>query len=108
MAQFGVYRNPNSQTSADYPFLLDVQSELFEDMHTRVVVPLTKAPALAEFPMAYLTPALILNGETYLMMTPLLAGIARGQLGPQVDEIGNQRQREGILRAVEFLTRGFF
>lgn len=106
MAQFAVYRNPNPKTNTDYPFLLDVQSELFVDLHTRVVVPLTKAPALAEFPMAYLTPALILNGETYLMMTPLLAGITREKLGPQVHEVGDQRQQEGILRAVEFLTRG--
>ena len=106
MAQFAVYRNQNAQTQEDYPLLLDVQSPMFEDLQTRVVIPLTKAPALTEFPMAYLTPALKLNGETYLLMTPQLAGVARADLGPQAGEVGNQSQV--ILNAVDFLMRGFF
>ena len=106
MTQFAVYRNQNARTRAEYPLLLDVQSELFKDLHTRVVVPLTKAPALTGFPMAFLTPALKLNGETYLMMTPQLAGLAQAQLGPQAGELNDQQQV--ILSALEFLAHGFF
>src|SRR2546430_4287922 len=72
VTQFAVYRNPSPQTRADYPFLLDVQSVLFEDLQTRVVIPLTRAPALTKYPLAYLTPALRVDGETYLLMTPQL------------------------------------
>lgn len=105
MTQFAVYRNENSRSKADYPLLLDVQSPMFEDLETRVVIPLTKAPALTDFPMAHLTPALNLNGETYLLMTPQLAGISRADLGPQAGEVSNQWK--AILGAVDFLVRGF-
>jgi len=105
VTQFAVYRNQSSQTKADYPLLLDVQSELFEDLQTRVVIPLTRAPALTKYPLAYLTPALSLDGETYLLMTPQLAGIARADLGPQAGGVADQWKV--ILAAVDFLVRGF-
>jgi len=105
VTQFAVYRNPSSQTKADYPFLLDVQSMLFEDLQTRVVIPLTRAPALTKYPLAYLTPTLSLDGETYLLMTPQLAGIARADLGPQAGSVADQWKV--ILAAVDFLVRGF-
>ena len=106
MTQFALYRNRNPQTKADYPLLLDVQHELFEGLQTRVVIPLTKIPVLTKFPLDYLTPPLRVDGETYLLMTPQLAGIDRADLGPQAGDVGDQRQ--AILSAVEFLTRGFF
>lgn len=106
MTQFALYRNKNSKTKADYPLLLDVQSVLFKDLETRVVIPLTKARALTEFPMDYLTPALTVDGETYRLMTPQLAGISRAELGPQAGEVGDQWKV--IMTALDFLTRGFF
>ncbi|WP_366145348.1 CcdB family protein [Candidatus Accumulibacter sp. ACC007] len=41
MPQFAVYRNPNPETTADYPLLLDVQSDLIAELGTRVVVPIS-------------------------------------------------------------------
>ena len=106
VTQFALYRNRNPKTKSDYPLLLDVQHELFQGLQTRVVIPLTKAPALTEFPLEYLTPALRVDGETYLLMTPQLAGIDRADLGPQAGDVRDQRQV--IESAVEFLTHGFF
>lgn len=37
MAQFTVYRNKNAGSKATFPFLVDVQSDLLEDLHARVV-----------------------------------------------------------------------
>ena len=45
MAQFTLYRNKNPRSRAAAPFLLNVQSDLLEEMHSRVVIPLTKAAA---------------------------------------------------------------
>ena len=39
MPQFSVHRNPNPDTRAAYPLLLDVQSDLIAGLRTRVVVP---------------------------------------------------------------------
>ena len=105
MPQFAVYRNENSRTKSAFPFLVDVQPDLFEDLQTRVVIPLTKAIALTKFPLTYLTPMLTFEGETYMLMTPQLAGIARGELGANAGSVAEQWR--AILAAVDFLMSGF-
>ena len=39
MAQLAVYRDKNPRSRAAVPFLLNVQSDLLEEMHSRVVIP---------------------------------------------------------------------
>lgn len=56
MVQFTVHRNSNPATSADYPLLLDVQSDLLADLGTRVVVPLCPACAMQGRLLKTLTP----------------------------------------------------
>ena len=40
MSQFDVYRNDNPNSQAQYPYLLDVQSDLLSQLQTTVVIPL--------------------------------------------------------------------
>ena len=40
MAQFKAYENPNKATRKTYPYLLDIQSNLLDDLRTTVVIPL--------------------------------------------------------------------
>jgi len=51
VAQLTVYRNKNPRSKAIFPLLVDVQSDLLDDLQTRVVIPLTKAAALAKNPV---------------------------------------------------------
>jgi toxin CcdB len=46
MPQFAVHRNTNPATRSSVPFLLDVQSDLIEELGTRVVVPLYTVAAM--------------------------------------------------------------
>jgi toxin CcdB len=105
MPQFTVYRNKSQRTKSTFPFLVDVQSDLLEQLQTRVVVPLTNTPALAKKPLSNLTPALRFDGDSYLLMTPQLAGIARTDLGAPAGNLAEQRQ--AILAALDFLIMGF-
>jgi len=77
MAQFGVHRNPNPQTKAIMPFLLDVQSDLLDDLGTRVVVPLCPASAIKGKLVKTLMPVFQIDNKSYAMLTPQLAGIER-------------------------------
>lgn len=81
MEQFTVCRNKNPRSKAAFPLLVDVQSDLLEDLRTRVVIPLTKSATLTRKPLSHLTPTLVFDGEDYLLMTPQRAGIARTDLG---------------------------
>ena len=105
MAQFAVHRNKDQHSKSTFPLLVDVQSDLLEELNTRVVIPLTKAAGLAKKPLSHLTPALSFDGDTYLLMTPQLAGIARADLGPQAGTLSDQREK--IVAALNFLLTGF-
>jgi toxin CcdB len=105
MPQFDVYRNENPGTCEEFPFLVDVQAELLEELATRVVVPLAKSEALIGFPTQYLTPLIAFQGQSYALLTPQLAGIARHELGPQAGSLADQEH--AISTAIDFLLRGF-
>jgi toxin CcdB len=105
MAQFSVFRNKNPRTKAVFPLLLDIQSDVLDDLQTRVVIPLTKAAALTKKPLPLITPVVRFDGNDYLLLTPQLAGIARTELGAAVGSLAHERQ--AIIAAVDFLLTGF-
>jgi len=105
VAQFTVYRNKSQRTKSTFPLLVDVQSDLLEELHTRVVVPLTKSSALTKKPLGNLTPTIVFDGESYLLMTPQLAGVAKTDLGGPAGSVAEQRPV--IVAAIDFLLMGF-
>ena len=40
MAPFIAYENSNQTTKKVYPYLLDIQSNLLDELHTTIVIPL--------------------------------------------------------------------
>lgn len=105
MAQFTVYRNENSASSGEFPLLVDVQTDLLEELGTGVVIPLGEAVELTGFPTQYLTPVISFEGRRYALLTPQLAGISRDELGPPAGSLADQERV--ISTAIEFLLRGF-
>lgn len=105
MAQLTVYRNKNARTKGIFPFLVDVQSDLLDDLQTRVVIPLTKATALTKKPVDRLMPILKFENEPYVLMTPQLAGIGSKELGAATGSLAEHRGI--ILGAMDFLLTGF-
>ncbi|HBL30020.1 MAG TPA: plasmid maintenance protein CcdB [Acidobacteria bacterium] len=104
MAQFTVYRNKNPQTSSAVPFLLDVQNDLLNDLETRVVVPLRPTSAMKGRTLRSLMPVLEIEGEPYILLTPHMAGIPRGELGAAVTQL--ETRRFEIIAAIDFLLTG--
>ncbi len=105
MAQFTVYRNKDARSKAVFPLLVDVQSDLLEDLHTRVVIPLSKSAALTKRPVSQLTPTIEFEDTSYVLVTPQLAGVARGDLGAETGSLAHSRDK--ILAAMDFLLLGF-
>ncbi len=104
MAQFTVYKNKNLRTRAEAPFFLDIQNDLLSELETRVVVPLRPASALKGKVMKTLTPFLVIEGESFVMLTPQLAGIPKSELGAPVAQV--QQHRAEIIAAIDFLVTG--
>lgn len=104
MTQFTVYRNANPATKAVVPYLLNVQNDLLEDLSTRVVVPLYPAAAMKGKALRTLTPVFEIDGKSYAMMTPQIAGIAKPSLGAVVADLS--ANRDEIVAAIDLLVTG--
>ncbi|HYU32462.1 MAG TPA: CcdB family protein [Thermoanaerobaculia bacterium] len=104
MAQFMVCRNKNPQTSSAVPFLLDIQNDLLDDLETRGVVPLCPLALMKGKTLRTLMPVLDIEGERFVMLTPQLAGIPKGELGAPVTRV--EQYRFEIIAAIDFLLTG--
>jgi toxin CcdB len=105
MAQFDVYRNPNTASRGRIPYLLDVQSDLLDALATRIVVPLCKPDVLSGKPAERLNPAFEVEGRRLLMLTPELAGVPRKALGERVANLAVERA--AIVAALDLAITGF-
>jgi toxin CcdB len=104
MPQFSVYKNKNPKTRSSYPYLVDVQSDLLSDIGTRVVVPLLKRTATTKKAVKNLMPVVSVDGQQFIMVVPLLAGIASGELGTAVASVSQHRGE--VIAALDFLITG--
>jgi toxin CcdB len=43
MAQFEFYRNPSQKTKEAFPYIVDIQHSLINDLATRLIIPLANA-----------------------------------------------------------------
>ncbi len=105
MASCSVFQNPNPRTRAAVPYLLDVQSEFFSVLGTRVVVPLYLPEAAGVQAMSRLTPVVWFLGQSMVAMVPERAGIPRRELGPVAGDLASSRGE--ILQAIDLLLTGF-
>lgn len=104
MKQFCVYRNRNAASKAMYPLLLNVQSELVEGLHSRVVVPLALAETFHGRVIDKLMPVFEVEGILYVMLTAQLAGVYAKEFGAEVADLS--RQRSAIMDAIDLLISG--
>lgn len=104
MAQFDVYRNPSKKSRQAYPYLVDVQNALLDDLATRLVVPLTPKQAKQSLYMQKLTPELEVDGETYLFLTQQLSSVPQDILNNPVGTL--KHERELLINAIDFAIAG--
>jgi toxin CcdB len=101
MARFDVYRNADPASARTAPFLVDVQHELFDDLATRVVVPLFHRRAIPR-PLSRLEPEVEVAGQPVVMATTDLAGVPRRMLGERVGAL----PPDVVSGAIDFLLHG--
>jgi toxin CcdB len=103
MAQFDVYANPNAATKQTIPFLLDIQTDLLNNLLTRVVIPLYTVSAMGKA-AKHLNLQFSVNRTTVIMSTAELAGVAVHTLGDKVCSL--KEHRTEIIAAIDFLVTG--
>lgn len=104
MPQFDVYKNPSKRTREAYPYLVDVQNSVIEQLATRLVVPLTNVNAKPSMLMKKLTPEIDFDSNTYLFMTQQLTSIPADVLRKPVGTL--EASRALLLDAIDFAITG--
>jgi len=103
MSDFRIYEN-RSATSENYPFLIDVQSDLLSALETRLVIPLMRSENIGRKPIKNLNPLVKVNGSSYIAMTQQMAAIPKAILGTMMEVM--EFSRLEILNSIDFLVTG--
>ena len=104
MGQFYAYKNPNPATLAQYPYLLDIQSDLLSGLRTTIVIPLSPSKIVASISLTRLNPIFVLHGDSFTAITQDIAGVDRNQLGAQAYDLSAYRSE--IIAAIDFVPSG--
>jgi toxin CcdB len=98
MARFDVYRTENGA------LLLDCQTDFLSSIETRLVAPLVPADR-HKSNLPRLNPIFEVAGQRVMMVTTLLVGIPKAELGVRVGSLAEQQ--DTIMNAIDMLLSGF-
>ena len=103
MARFDVCKNRDRRSATSIPYLLVVQHDLFDDLATRLVIPLARRKTVPK-PLTGLHPLVDVLGDKVVLLTTEMAGVPRATLGPRVASLA--ADRAVIIGAIDFLVSG--
>ncbi len=105
MARLDVYKNVGPRAE-EMPYLLDVQSDLLDDLESRVVIPLRRLALYAGVKLPErLTPIVQIKREKLVLETPKMAAVPAGILKAPVASLATDHDR--ITAALDFLFQGY-
>lgn len=104
MSQFSVYKNKNSRTKKTFPYLLDIQSDLLDQLRTTVVIPLGNYSTVKDQVITKLCPIVEIDGNKYAALTQQIAGIEKSLLGTNVTNISDYRSE--FIDAIDLIISG--
>jgi len=104
MPQFSLYKNKDKSTSRAYPFFVDVQSDLLNNLDTRIVIPLTPLELLEGSAPTHLCPIIHLEEGDFVILTQQTTSVPTKILKEEVNDLSAFRNE--IIGALDFLITG--
>ena len=101
MAQFCVYENTNRTAKRIYPFLLDMQADLLDELQTTVVIPLSPSSIIGQATITKLCPIVEIDNINYIVLTQQITGVDRKVLGQKVYNLSHYRSE--LISAIDFI-----
>ena len=84
MSQFTLYRNENKNTKKAYPFFVNVQSDLLDELNSRIVIPLSPCKALDNKNAKKLCPIIEIEGECFVLLAHQITSVPKSLLKKEV------------------------
>jgi len=104
MSQFILYRNEDSSSNETYPYFIDVQSSLLEDLNTRLVIPLSPHSSLNNTDAKRLCPVIHLDEGNFVLLTHQMTSVPKSILKTELTSLESFRYE--ILAAIDMLISG--
>ncbi|AVZ00377.1 plasmid maintenance protein CcdB (plasmid) [Lelliottia sp. WB101] len=102
MAQFDIYRN-KGKGREHYPYFMVLQHDLFDELNTRIVVPLT--PKANLLPTSGIHPGVNISGKNFTILTDLMTSIDSKRLDTEPVATASHLHSE-IVNALDLLITG--
>lgn len=103
MAQFDVHRN-RGQNRDSIPFVVLVQSSVFDDYKRRVVVPLVRKSHVDKISHPRFNPTFVIENVPVVLHPLEIVSVPKDKLGKRVDSLADEGDR--IINALdELITR---
>lgn len=103
MKQYDLYENTDPDSQASYPFFVDVQTGLLEDLNSRVVIPIAPALDANSFPKN-LCPIVEINNKQFALLTHQITTVSFSFLERKKGSL--LLNRDDIISALDFLLTG--
>jgi len=104
MGQFTLYKNENKSTRKTYPYFVDVQSDLLDELNSRIVIPLSPHKTLNNTNAKKLCPVLEFENASFVLLTHQMASVPRAILKKKITSL--EKNRYEILGAIDLLLTG--
>lgn len=104
MQQFTLYENENKNSKKAYPYFVDVQNDLLDELNSRIVIPLSLYKTLNKTNAKKLCPVFEIKKEPFVLLTHQMTSVPRSILKKKVTTL--ERFRYEILGAIDLLITG--
>lgn len=104
MCQFTLYENENKESKKAYPYFIDVQNNILDELNSRIVIPLSTYKALNDTNASKLCPVFEIKKETFVLLTHQMTSVPKSILKKKVTSL--ETSRHEILGAVDLLLTG--
>lgn len=102
LKQFNVYRNSSILTNKELPYYMIIQHDCYDDLETRVIVPLVRARKLPLW-HEHLAPRINIDFESLLIFSPMVTNVNNRKINSG-DLICNLRNtRQDVVGAIDSL-----
>ena len=104
MSQFTIYENGNKDTRKTYPYFLNVQSDLLDDLNSRMVIPFSSFASVKNINAKKLCPIITIANKEYVLLTHQMTAVPVSILKKEVTELSSFRTE--IISAIDLLITG--
>jgi len=104
MSQFTLYKNEDISTNEVYPFFIDIQHSLLDNLNSRMVIPLSTHKILNNTDAKRLCPILHFDEGSFVLLTHQMTSVPKSILKTEVTSL--EKYRYEILAAIDMLISG--